>query len=67
LYFSILIKCFVFLSIRLRQVTREVDAPFVSRHGEYSDVYSELTGEKNASEQAFNTESKTANYLGKLI
>jgi hypothetical protein len=38
-------------------VIREVDAPFVSRHNEYSEVYGELVGEKNAYEQAFNAES----------
>ncbi|CAF2039949.1 unnamed protein product [Rotaria magnacalcarata] len=43
---------------RLRQVGREVDAPFSSRHGEYSDMYSELSGEKNSYEQAFNTEKR---------
>ena len=48
--------CF-YPSIRLRQVIREVDAPFVSRHNEYSDVYNELAGEKNSYEQAYNTES----------
>ena len=36
---------------------REVDAPFVSRHSEYSDIYGELLGEKNAYEQAFIAES----------
>jgi hypothetical protein len=41
-------------------VIREVDAPFVSRHNEHSDIYNELVGEKNAYEQAFNAES---NYL----
>ena len=45
---------------------REVDAPFASRHSEYSDIYGELVGEKNAYEQAFNAESKTkTNYSKK--
>ena len=38
-------------------MTREVDAPFVSRHSEHGDVYSELVGEKNTYEQAFNADS----------
>jgi hypothetical protein len=42
-------------------VIREVDAPFVSRHNEYSDVYNELVGEKNTYEQAFNAESNLEN------
>jgi hypothetical protein len=42
-------------------VIREVDAPFVSRHNEYSDVYNELVGEKNTFEQAFNAESNLEN------
>jgi hypothetical protein len=42
-------------------VIREVDAPFVSRHNEYSEVYGELVGEKNAYEQAFNAESNLKN------
>ncbi|CAF3472942.1 unnamed protein product [Rotaria sordida] len=46
------------LEKRLRQVTREVDTPFASRHNEYSDVYSELVGEKNSYEQAFNAEKR---------
>ena len=44
-------------SISLRQVIREIDTPFSSRHNEYSDVYGELFSEKNSYEQAFNTES----------
>jgi hypothetical protein len=46
-------------------VIREVDAPFVSRHNEFSDVYSELVGEKNTYEQAFNAESNNTNYSTK--
>ncbi|CAF3431830.1 unnamed protein product [Rotaria sp. Silwood1] len=46
------------LEKRLRQVIREVDTPFVSRHNEYSDVYIELVGEKNSYEQAFNAEKR---------
>jgi hypothetical protein len=38
-------------------VTREVDAPFISRHSEYSDVYGELVTEKSTYEQAFSAES----------
>ncbi len=38
-------------------MAREVDAPFVSRHSEYSDVYGELVSEKNTYEQAFTAES----------
>ena len=41
---------------------REVDAPFISRHNEYSEIYSELTGEKTAYEQAFNAESNLKDY-----
>jgi hypothetical protein len=52
---------FIFLKIRLRQIIREVDAPFVSRHNEYSDIYNELVNEKNAYEQEFNTESNLRN------
>ncbi len=44
---------------------REVDAPFVSRHNEFSDVYSELVVEKNTYEQAFNAESNNTNYSTK--
>ncbi|CAF2486930.1 unnamed protein product [Rotaria sp. Silwood2] len=46
------------LEKRLRQVIREVDTPFASRHNEYSDVYSEFAGEKNSYEQAFNAEKR---------
>ena len=42
---------------------REVDAPFISRHSEYSDIYGELVGEKNTYEQAFNAESNTQKYF----
>ena len=38
-------------------MTREVDAPFTSRHSEYSHLYNELAAEKNSYEQAFNAES----------
>ena len=38
-------------------MTREVDAPFVSRHSEHGDVYTELVGEKNTYEQAFQADS----------
>ncbi len=41
---------------------REVDAPFISRHNEYSEIYGELTGEKAAYEQAFNAESNLKDY-----
>lgn len=37
---------------------REVDAPFVSRHNEFSEIYNELVTDKNGYEQAFNAESK---------
>lgn len=42
-------------------MAREVDAPFISRHSEHGDVYSELVSEKNAYEQAFNAESNIKN------
>ncbi len=42
-------------------MAREVDASFISRHNEHSDVYSELVSEKNAYEQAFNAESNLKN------
>ena len=45
------------LSFRSHQIVREVDAPFVSRHNEFSELYNELVGDKNGYEQAFNTES----------
>ena len=45
-------------SRRFHQVTREVDAPFASRHNEHQDVYGELVGEKSTYEQAFTAESE---------
>lgn len=51
------IKLLFFFLNRLRQVIREVDAPFHSRHGEYGDVYDELSIEKNSYEQGYNAES----------
>ncbi|CAF4252587.1 unnamed protein product, partial [Adineta steineri] len=44
------------LEKRLHQVIREVDAPFISRHNEFSNVYNELVNDKNTYEQAFNAE-----------
>ena len=50
------------LIVRLRQVSREVDAPFIARHSEYNNLYNELVNEKNSYEQAFNVESDIDNY-----
>ncbi|CAF4249611.1 unnamed protein product, partial [Adineta steineri] len=46
------------LEKRLHQVIREVDAPFISRHNEFSNVYNELVNDKNTYEQAFNAEKR---------
>ncbi|UJR36971.1 hypothetical protein I4U23_029679 [Adineta vaga] len=43
---------------RFHQIVREVDAPFVSRHNEFVDLYNELVVDKNAHEQAFNAEKR---------
>ena len=44
---------------RFRQITREVDAPFVSRHNEFSELYGDLVAEKNMFDQGFLGESKS--------
>ncbi|CAF1199471.1 unnamed protein product [Adineta ricciae] len=46
------------LQKRFHQIVREVDAPFVSRHNEFSELYNDLVIDKNAHEQAFNAEKR---------
>ena len=53
-----LIKTWCMPPFRFRQITREVDAPFTSRHNEHSEIYGDLVGEKNMYDQGFLAESK---------
>lgn len=46
------------LERRYRQIMREVDAPFVSRHNEFHEIYGDLLVDKNMFDQAYVVESK---------
>jgi len=43
---------------RIRQLNREIDSSFSTRHNEYLDLYNELSSDKNSHEQAFEAEKR---------